>query len=335
MSAVDASRKFIVITTINPLNEVLEAYAALPDWRLVVVGDRKGPKGGISHDRLTFLGIDGHNDLGLDFPRYCPENSYARKNVGYLYALSQGAEVIAETDDDNAPRGGWGTDVRFSVPDGECMEGARYFNVYREFTKSRIWPRGYPLDRVTRDEPVLRTRRDLSIGAWQFLADRSPDVDAIYRLTHGDPVYFDPRAPFALAPHVYCPFNSQNTFWRRETFPFMYMPLSVTIRFTDILRGYVAQRLMWDAGMMLGFGPATVIQDRNAHDLMRDFNDEVPMYLQVERVVDILEALPTGGSAVDRLVRAYASLREAGIVTPSELQALEAWAGDLRRLGWK
>jgi len=334
VSAQRKADRYIVITTINPMNAVLAAYAALEDWHLVVVGDRKGPKGGIADERLTFLGIDEHDGLGFDFAGRCPENSYARKNIGYLYAASQGAEVIAETDDDNAPREGWGKGVGFTAADGEIIDGARFYNIYREFTDHLVWPRGFPLDAVTDDGAVKRARRRREIGVWQFMADQHPDVDAIYRLTRNQPVFFRPREPIALAPRVYCPFNSQNTFWRRETYPFMYMPFSVTIRFTDILRGYVAQRLVWDQSMMVGFGPATVIQDRNVHDLMRDFKDEVPMYLQTKQTVDVLESLPSDGQPLERILRAYAGLRKAGIVTDAELEGLEAWAADFRRMGW-
>ncbi len=317
------------------MNAVLAAYAGLNGWHLVVVGDRKGPKGGIRDGRLTFLDIDGHDGLGFDFTRRCPENSYARKNIGYLYAASRGAEVIAETDDDNAPRDGWGEGAGFEAAEREIIDGTRFYNVYREFTEHPVWPRGFPLDEVICAGSTRRSRRGTDVGVWQFMADKHPDVDAIYRLTQNRSVFFRSREPFALAPHVYCPFNSQNTFWRRETYPFMYMPFSVTIRFTDILRGYVAQRLLWDQGMVLGFGPATVIQDRNVHDLMRDFKDEVPMYLQTRRTVDVLESLGTDGPPLERIQLAYAALLKAGIVTEAEIGGLEAWAADFRRMGWK
>ena len=40
----------------------------------------------------------------------------------------------------------------------------------------------------------------------------------------------------------------------------MYLPTFVTFRFTDILRSYVAQPIMWNAGYRLGFTNATVTQ---------------------------------------------------------------------------
>jgi hypothetical protein len=327
------AKRFIVITTINPMNQVLAAYAALPDWKLVVVGDRKGPRS-IDDPRVTFLGIDGQGGLGFDFVKTCPENNYARKNIGYLYALSQGAEIVAETDDDNAPLAGWGEGIGFSLPEAETIRDTRYYNVYRDFTDRPVWPRGYPLDAVSEDSGASRARAAADVGVWQFLADQHPDVDAIYRLTRGDPVFFARRPPLVLAPHVYCPFNSQNTFWRRETCPYLFLPVTVTMRFTDILRGYVAQRLLWDNGMTLAFGSATVIQDRNVHNLMRDFQDEVPMYQQTRQTVDILENLPGSRTPLEGLLTAYAALGKASIVTPREQAAVEAWTADLRRMGF-
>jgi hypothetical protein len=316
------------------MNDVLAAYAALPDWHLVVVGDRKGPKS-IDDPRVTFLGIDAQGGLGFDFVKTCPENSYARKNIGYLYALSQGAEIIAETDDDNAPLKGWGEGIAFSVEDAETIHDARFYNVYRDFTDRQIWPRGYPLDLVTETGSPRRSRGSADIGVWQFLADQHPDVDAVYRLTRNESVFFTKRPPIVLAPRVYCPFNSQNTFWRRETSPFLYMPVSVTMRFTDILRGYVVQKLLWDQGMVLAFGQSTVVQDRNVHNLMRDFQDEVPMYLNTRKTVEVLEGLPASGTAIERLLRAYGAMEKASIVTGLEMTGIEAWAADLRRMGYR
>ena len=60
---------------------------------------------------------------------------------------------------------------------------------------------------------------------WQGLADRNPDIDAIYRLTQPLPVHFDKtKLRIALAEGSICPFNSQNTTWFREAFPLMYLP---------------------------------------------------------------------------------------------------------------
>ena len=39
--------------------------------------------------------------MQIDFVDNLPWNSFGRKNVGYLFAISQGAKIIFDFDDDN------------------------------------------------------------------------------------------------------------------------------------------------------------------------------------------------------------------------------------------
>lgn len=48
------------------------------------------------------------------------------------------------------------------------------------------------------------------------------------------------------------------------------------------------QRLLWEIGGSVAFGPPTVNQLRNAHNLMRDFQEEQSLYIQAGKLVDIL-----------------------------------------------
>lgn len=326
--------QFLIVTSIAEPTAAVRAYAALPGWRVVLVGDRKGPVR-VDDPRITFLSLEAQGRLGFAYAAHCPENHYARKNLGYLYAISQGARVIAETDDDNLPLPGWGEGIDFSPRAVRTVTGGRYFNAYRAFTTEPVWPRGFPLREITRTDgaAVGAVPGPAEVAVWQELADEDPDVDAIYRLTRGGRIAFGKGERLVLGPGVYCPFNSQNTFWRREAFAALFLPGRVTMRYCDILRGYVAQRIFRDRSLRLGFGPATVRQERNVHDLMRDFAEEVVMYREVEAVVDLLESLPPAGTAADGLVAIYAALAAAKLVTPAELAAAQAWVADLRRLG--
>ena len=326
--------QFLVVTSIHPPTEAVLAYADRPDWRVVLVGDRKGPVA-VSDRRIDFLDLERQKSLGFEYAAQCPENHYARKNVGYLYALSCGAEIIAETDDDNFPLPGWGREIDFSLPAVRTFATTRYFNVYREFTDVEVWPRGFPLREVvaSRTEPARVSRQPAKIAVWQELADDDPDVDAIYRLTRGGEVRFHPAERLVLERGTYCPFNSQNTFWCRAAFAALFLPGTVSMRYCDILRGYVAQRLFWQQDLRLGFGPATVRQLRNQHDLMRDFADEVTMYREIESVVNVLESREPAGTMGTGLVELYETLAGARLVPAEEVVAVKAWQSDLRRLG--
>ncbi|MEJ7663681.1 MAG: hypothetical protein WKG07_31160 [Hymenobacter sp.] len=194
--------------------------------------------------------------------------------VGYLHAIQKGAQVIIDTDDDNIPYDGW----QFPATEGTFATAPAdkgFVNIYKNFTSHHIWPRGYPLDLILNADHNLKeeelTQQEAKIGIWQGLADSDPDVDAIYRLVDNTEIFFDKRAPIVLPEGTLCPFNSQNTMIRRELFPLLYLPAYVTFRFTDILRGLVAQPIMWAHGYRLGFTEATVIQVRNPHDYVKDF----------------------------------------------------------------
>ena len=56
-------------------------------------------------------------------------------------------------------------------------------------------------------------------------------------------------------------------------------------RFTDILRGLVAQPILAAYGYQGGFTGATVVQKNNPHDYMKDFVSEIPLCERSRRVI--------------------------------------------------
>ena len=317
--------KFIVITSIFLPTEAIEKFAQLKDWKVIVVGDKKTAVDW-GHPGVTYLSPGGQQEVASKFAGLLPWNSYTRKNIGYLYAILQGARVIYESDDDNIPLDNWVNEPAFSM-DAELLSDASFVNIYSYFTDKKVWPRGIPLHCVLDAEtPKAEAGKNLKVGIWQFLADEDPDVDAIYRLTNNTRIYFNWREPLVLDQNTCCPFNSQNTYFRKEVFPLLYLPSTVTFRFTDILRGLVAQPVLWAAGYHLGFAGATVLQKRNSHDYLKDFESEIPCYLQAEMVVQIAkEAVSSGGSISENLLSVYRALSVKGIVSEKELDILSCW----------
>lgn len=51
--------------------------------------------------RIVFLSHEDQIKMSSSFVKRLPWHSFARKNVGYLYAIAQGAKVIFDFDDDN------------------------------------------------------------------------------------------------------------------------------------------------------------------------------------------------------------------------------------------
>lgn len=324
--------RFLVITSILSPTDAVKAFAERDDISTIVVGDKKTPQDWYC-DNVIFLSED--KKLGYKIEKTLPFNHYARKMIGYIYAVKNNAEIIIDTDDDNIPKNNW------FFPDFEGKFAALnkdegFINVYKFYTEQHIWPRGFPLYLIKNNDAALNInkldKKDVKIGVWQGLVDNEPDVDAIYRLTDNTRCFFNDGHPVVLQKGTLCPFNSQNTAYRKELFALMYLPATVTFRFTDILRGLIAQPIMWLYDYNLGFTQATAIQNRNEHDYLKDFESEIPCYLLATKVIDIVNnSVKKSLSVEDNLYNSYEALYKNDIVKKEELEILSDWLNDLLR----
>jgi len=340
------TRCVVVTTIMPPSQDVLDhCRRGLHDGtEIVVVADRKTPVR--EYESLTsefsnlhVLSIDRQHDLFPQLSAAIPFNHYARKNLGYAFAITRGFPAIFDTDDDNRTTTEWqqvepGV-TRLRVRQRDTSSGLAFYNVYGLYTKTHLWPRGYPLECV-RDsgnncEVVEDDAPDGDVALWQGLVDGDPDVDAIARLTSpaaACDVRFDPSPRrVVLESGVLCPLNSQNVWWvSPSVFALMYLPATANFRVCDILRGYVAQQCLWQRGARAGFTQPTALQVRNVHDLLADFASELPLYLHASRMNLILRETSRHftGTAEDLLL-AYHALAVKEFVQPREVQILEAW----------
>ena len=332
----------VVVTTISGPNPVLVSLAELcqkQDWTFYVIGDVKSPPDFLL-DGCRYLDIQAQLKTGLRTAEEVPTRHYARKNIGYLLAARDKAEVIVETDDDNFPMPEFGgqRQRRSEAPvvsnGTHTGAGSTWVNAYRYFADYFIWPRGFPLQSVRSE---AKPYEQLEVAAsdcpiQQGLADENPDVDAIYRLLLPLPQSFRHDRRIVLGKGAWCPFNSQNTTWWREAFLLLYLPAYCSFRMTDIWRSFVAQRIAWENGWGILFHEPTVWQERNEHNLLTDFKDEVPGYLGNHRIAELLDALPLkSGTAhiADNLLVCYEKLIAEKFFDPAELKLVEAWIEDL------
>jgi len=118
-----------VLTTIQPPNEAmrrlsekLEAHGG----QLIVIGDRKGPRS-FDLPRTFFYSLADQLAMPAQLARKLPTGHYARKNLGYLQAISHRAPSIFETDDDNTPLESWAPGVTNSRPKPGASRGGSMF----------------------------------------------------------------------------------------------------------------------------------------------------------------------------------------------------------------
>lgn len=328
---------WLVITSIAAPTPAVRAFAVMPDWNVVVVGDTKTP-GGWDCDGVHYLSPHEQGTRGWTLAEHLPWGHYARKNLGYLHAAEFGAPQLFESDDDNFPAGRIPT-TRDLTGETQTLAGTPWVNPYPAFTDLNVWPRGLPLQEIHNSRQKLSppsAAKETSCSVHQFVADGDPDVDAVYRMTVGKADHAFGEGQVVIEKGSYAPFNSQSTLWFPEAYTLLYLPSHVSFRMTDIWRSFVAQACLHAAGLALVYRGPVVRQDRNEHNLAADFAQEVPGYLHNEEIVDTLRCL-TLDRAIDamgaNLIRCYEALVQLGHVPVEELMLIRAWLRDLTALG--
>jgi hypothetical protein len=324
-SVLNSKNTWLVITSIYPQREELLQTLDL-GWSVVIVGDLRTPEetwSTIERNNFFYLGPETQAELFPEFSSLIGFGTYARKNIGYLFAISKGAQAIWDTDDDTYIR----NEAKPYLQNIDSCKFSRisgddYFNPYVYFApESGIWPRGYPLRKISphrRNLPdslkIASSGRNFEFDILQTLVNIEPDLDAIYRMTVGDePLNFSfSNEILELDRTVISPGNTQSTLWVNPArFAYLYIPRWVNFRFCDILKMYIAQSRSKFA--YAGFWSE---QYRNPHDYMVDFESEVQCFLNTERVVSHLAI-----SDSISLKNIYSELADLGICSIDEVAA--------------
>ncbi|EPB66617.1 hypothetical protein ANCCEY_14291 [Ancylostoma ceylanicum] len=258
------SNKWIVVTSINYPSKDVKRLASLKGWNLVVVADRKTPPDW-HYDNVHFLSMDYQQKLHFRLSVVSPENSYTRKNIGYLYAIKNGAEWIYDTDDDNKPYGEFRDSYSLTQePTASAEKIPERFGVTPIADKLRETRLGCHNGHVLRsnenticnqglnlqgnEEPGKRSKvrpkqRHKLFNPYRFFGNpgmwpRGFPLEHLktFRLLYADKEtglnerFNEFTPPIVLNSGTYSPWNSQNTLFHRNAFFTLFLPVSVAFR---------------------------------------------------------------------------------------------------------
>lgn len=329
----------IVLTTINKLNINIKKLVFLSqqnDSELIVIGDKKTPKN-FNLKYGNFYNIKDQKKLKFDFSKICPLNSYSRKNIGYLIAIQNRSNTIIETDDDNYPKNNFlkFLDLKHNVKE---IKEIGWTNIYTKFVKKNliIWPRGLPLSKINKCPTYKKKKVIKNFYLKQGVCEGNPDVDAIYRIINNNiNIKFKKNYKFSLG-KSFSPINSQNTIWNKKIFPLMYLPVTCTMRATDIWRGLIALNIINNDNLSVLFFGTTMKQNRNFHIIENDLKDELPLYKSIESAFEILHNLKLKKGSqnyVENLLKSYENLVKNKIFNEREIYYLKSWIKDINKFG--
>jgi len=354
-------RKWNVVTTIYNATAAVHTAAAVPGWCTVIIGDRKTPISYMEdsklgrHKNVFFLSAvvqevqarSRYDAVGA-YMRHVPFDHFARKNIGYLYAIAHGAEFIFDFDDDNSLKSSevdmipW-TDATWRAR--QIVASPLLLNVYPLMhpTVDGTWPRGLPLELVktpanaTIVSPSLEPVAVSRIGVLQYTADHDPDVDAVYRMTRSIPFDFQdsPHTSVVLPLDTYSPYNAQATLHTKNALWATLLPFTVPGRVSDIWRGFFAQCIFSRIGLQLAFGRPLVRQVRNIHNYLADMNAETAIYFKAQKLVEFLSQWQDNSGTVPEAVEnLWIALYERTYIERDDVVAVQLWLRALRDSGY-
>ncbi len=308
-------KKFIVTTTINPPTEATLKFCEIADkknFTFVIVGDQKTPhdkynKLVSTHNNVIYLSPDEQENMYPELSKIIGWKTIQRRNIGFVYAYEQGAEIVATIDDDNIPYDSWGDNIMLGQEvevDEYVNISCPYFDAISTTEHNDLWHRGFPIEYLqVKNNIEYRGKTKIVPLVQAEFWDGDPDIDAICRLSKKPIVKFNSFDPFTTK--QYTPFNSQNTFIHTSVLKY-YSVFPYTGRMDDIWGSYVLQYHFPNSVL---FNKASVYQARNPQDLVRNLENEVIGYRGtlnlLENISDYQNILPKETVEYFRIYQTY------------------------------
>lgn len=347
------SERWILVSVSNYPTDSLRNLVKIKGWQVLAVGNSRTPSDW-SLKGAIFLSLEEQANLGFRVVDFLPYDSYVRKTVGYLFAIQHGAKKIYDADN------------RGDVIDGDLGkhfdveltgEGARQHiilqyshdspnrtvvNPYIHFGQRSVWPRGLPLENVGEighEEfytEVFAGKQFIQQG----LSNGLPDVDSVFYFTRKSSleafdIRFDEHAQkVALPQGMMAPVNSFNTLFHSSAFWALMLPVSVSTMASDVLRGYWAQRILWEIGGYLVVYPPTVYRYDRVEAY--PFSHEKDLHVNVGRLVKFLVSWRSNKHRLfEKILELSYAMAEEGFWTEKDVKLTAAWLQDLLAVGYQ
>ena len=275
---------YIATTTINKPTKALQDFAKNKNCKLIVALDKKSPKFNLKNSIV--LSTKYQEKKWKKLSKLVGWNCIQRRNFAILEAIERGAELIALIDDDNIPYANWFNNILVNkkVKINEITINKSIFDPIGYTNHKDLWHRGYPLELVNGRKYKKIGKKTITPDIQANFWDGDPDIDAVCRMLIKPECKFKNKY-FPFFSKKISPFNSQNTIISRKV-AFDYFLFPHIGRMDDIWASFY----VLSKGHKVIYSKPTVYQDRNIHNLIKDFKNEVIGYVNSSLLVkDLLK----------------------------------------------
>jgi hypothetical protein len=338
--------KVSIVTTTIHVPEVLALHSEYySDASFYITGDKKTPENELRNflkaiPNAHYYSPEEQEKLGYACSGLIGWNTIQRRNIALLEAIKAGSDVIVIIDDDNIPLSrGHVSDMCSLIdkPFSGCLVNSdnRWVDTGR-FLVPGVIMRGLSWGKKN--------------GALHYESAVRKDVGVVYGLSIGDPDInaseWLVKPPYVtgawelmnpgllVSKEAWCPFNSQNTAWRRELFPLMFLVPFVG-KYDDIWGSYIAERIMRETQYYLYFGKPFSLQARNDHNYIHDLETEMLGIKYTQMLCDRLDEMAVTGSDVNAMLEAiFSRLSKQDFFPSKAAEAGLAWCKDIQKV-WR
>jgi len=338
--------RWVVVTTYGQLSaSLLDIARGDGGWCLVVIGrEGSSPIDFGDSNSAFYIGMGKQSELPVfgELFKLLPWNLMQVKNIGYLFAIMNGAKWIWDFEDDIILT----DDTRLVPPvSGKRVVIESYgtecsiFNPYPHLGATRsIWPRGYPPLRIMSNCSVKLSNGTMKdVAVFQSLINNYPDVDGLFRLTNPLPFSFSESSTDSLIiPNgTFSPYNSFAQLSMYSAFWGLLLPISVNSRVSDVWRSYITQRLLWDIGLRISFTPPQYIRERSENSPLVEMQEENEIYIKSLELVGFLrEWRGTESNFPARYEELYIELYKRKYLDLNDVVLAQKWILALIRIGY-
>jgi hypothetical protein len=322
-------------------------------WVLVVCPHARSPawEEWDSLPGTFFLGPDELARLPFETARMDPGGVAAEawsgwaKNLGYLFAIHHGALRVYDTEDGPVAateflQAAFLSSHPFplrltssSDPAGNRPLPFAALNHLSLFgIPPGLVPRGIPIGAVEASPAQLERVEPASCVDMLIQhspCDRHPDA-----VPSGGQIDVSLRdiQPFYVPRGILAALNSRSTMWHRGSFALLWMPRTRASPLADVWRGYVAQRLLWEIGGVVGFVRPVAVSNASAFETVASADHQ---QLSLEFLAALGNWKPIQAHLLgDQLLHLASFLEQAGFWLAEDLILIGAWLRDLGRIGY-
>ncbi|ONK78116.1 uncharacterized protein A4U43_C02F14520 [Asparagus officinalis] len=339
------SDRWIVVSVSSHPTPSLQRLARVKGWQLLA---------GVESPDSVAAAARPREGLAASCCGQLPHSS--RLSVGYLFAIRHGARKIFDADDRADVLGDGDLGRHFDLElIGEVTShpvllqyshhdpNRTVVNPYVHFGQRSVWPRGLPLENVGEvgHEEFYTEVFSGKQFIQQGLSNGLPDVDSVFYFTRKSSgleafdIRFDDDAPkVALPQGTMVPVNSFNTLFHSQAFWGLMLPVSISSMASDVLRGYWAQRILWEIGGFVAVYPPTIHRVDNAQSY--PFAEEKDLHVNVGRLIKFLLSWRSNKPTLfERILHLSYAMAEEGFWTELDVKFTAAWLQDLLSVGYQ